>query len=140
MRELSSFFLAQLDFEKQTKDGQCQRAALCVAAGVAAEQWPDSDYRAERCHACGRLVALCIPPHLDQPAQLALRFDGLKEGGARFDYPDALTPYEWTLIEALQIARRKGQADAVEGKAKEMQEAQRVTQFEADLRKMRGTG
>jgi hypothetical protein len=43
---------------------------------------------------------------------LAIRLDSLKEGGARFDYPNALSPYEWALIEALQMARRKdGAAD-----------------------------
>lgn len=137
---MSGLFTAQLDFEKKTKDGQCSRSEACLNAGLIVEAWENSEWTAERCKACSRLISLVIPSHLMIPAQVALRFDSLKEGGARFEYPNALDPYEWTLIEALQDARRKGQMDAVEQNAKEIETRQRESQFEADIRKMRGTG
>ena len=45
------------------------------------------------------------PPHLAEAISQVLRLDRLREGGARFQFPDALTPLEWAAIDALQCSR-----------------------------------
>lgn len=130
---MSGFFSAQLDFEKQTKEGQCRQTGDCLDADTLLYPWEDSGYFAEQCLApnCGRWRSLELPAHLAEAAHLAIRLDNLKEGGARFSYPETLTPYEWTVIEALQITRRKANSDNREDQAKQIQEQQRIAEFEA---------
>ena len=139
--ELSGFFSAQLVFEKKTKDGQCPRSGSCLEAETQFEAWEQSDLLAERCLAphCGRWRNLAAPVHLASAAHLAIHLDNLKEGGARFAYPDALTPQEWAVIEALQMTRHKDAADTREEQAEQVKAKQEETQAMAWLTKARGT-
>jgi hypothetical protein len=50
------------------------------------------------------------PEHLRYAIHRAAELDALKSSGATFPYPDALTPFEWTCLSALQTARTKSEA------------------------------
>lgn len=75
-----------------------------------------------------------MPAHLGYPASVATRLENLKEGGARFDYPTALTPFEWATIEALQHARRIEQIE----QDKELEQEMEVRRREAELKRVTG--
>lgn len=51
------------------------------------------------------------PPHLTLAIVTANELDGLKEAGAVFPYPDALSAFEWTCIEALNAGRALSKAN-----------------------------
>lgn len=50
-----------------------------------------------------------VPEHLSALVSDILRLDVLKEAGATFSYPDALSPLQWVGLEALTNARRRHQ-------------------------------
>jgi hypothetical protein len=55
---------------------------------------------------CQRTRRVHLPGHLAEGAAVAAWLSRLKEGGAAFDYPAALTPLEWSCLDALQRAIR----------------------------------
>jgi hypothetical protein len=81
------------------------------------------------------------PGHLFAVIVEALRLDRLRETGATFSYPDALTPVQWAALDALTIARRRDQQEDFESKRQDQQERerrQRAAQMATDLgRQMR---
>ena len=126
------YFTAQLDLQRQTAGGECSRSDECLESGAVFETWRDN-HTLERCPACNRPRSIVMPPHLSDAAGVAVRFDCLKEGGARFAYPESLTPFEWAAIESLQRARqsdqRKDQKQQSEGAERQIQieELERAT-------------
>jgi len=90
---------------------------------------------------CGRCKLLETkpgqePPQLTQAIVRANELDALRSAGATFAYPDALTPFEWACIAALQAGRNLSEANAHrERQAKAEEEARR-----ADLEQKRRRG
>jgi hypothetical protein len=66
-----------------------------------------------------------LPGHLSALIIDALRLDRLRETGATFSYPDALTPVQWAALDALTIARRRDQQEDFESKRQDQQERER---------------
>lgn len=51
------------------------------------------------------------PPELAQWTGIALRLERLKEAGAVYSYPDALSVGEWASLDALKIARDESEEE-----------------------------
>ncbi len=122
---MSGFFSAQLALHRETKGDECSRSGDCEDATVEIQIWQGA-HQIERCQWCNKARGVVMPAHLGNPASVAVRLDNLKEGGARFDYPNALTPFEWTVIEALQSARRSDLAEEGKSAKKESELQQRA--------------
>lgn len=57
-----------------------------------------------------------LPAHLSGHILDVLRLDRLRNGGARFAYPEGLTPVEWAAMDSLQAARLEDQARSDESR------------------------
>lgn len=104
---MCAHFASQLAFQRKVKNETCHRSDQCLGGRTPQETWADGgrNYLIERCGVCGRPRGVITPPHLREIASIAVRFDSLKEGGAQYQYPDALLPHEWAAIEAIQRAK-----------------------------------
>jgi len=90
---------------------------------------------------CGRCKLLETkpgqePPQLTQAIVRANELDALRSAGATFAYPDALTPFEWACIAALQDGRNLSEANGV----RERQAKAEAEQKRAELDKARRRG
>jgi hypothetical protein len=97
--ELTEFFSAQLEMIRDRRKNKGARVLLFDGDGNRI----DEDQAAEP------------PPHLVVHVVEAMRLDRLKDGGATFPYPDSLSVIDWTMLDALQTARRKDNAQDDEG-------------------------
>jgi hypothetical protein len=59
------------------------------------------------------------PEHLTQAIITANEMDTIKSGGGVFQYPEALTPFEWACLKALQRGRSESEAHSRKEKAGE---------------------
>ena len=57
------------------------------------------------------------PQDLAHWSSVALRLERLKEAGAVYAYPDALTPGEWAALDALKLGRLEADDEAAKEKA-----------------------
>ncbi len=131
---MGGFFSAQLELLRVTKNAGCKRSDDCLESGVKMGELPVGGYPVEVCSKCQRNRSIAMPPHLGYPASVATRLENLKEGGARFDYPNALTPFEWSAIEGLQRARRIEQIES----DKEMEKEADLQRRKAELKHIAG--
>ena len=73
------------------------------------------------------LEAGTLPAHLSGHILDVLRLDRLRNGGARFSYPEGLTPVEWAAMDSLQAARMEDQSKSDESRQqKANQDAERA--------------
>lgn len=107
----------------------------CMESGVTSEEFRfgSGARQVERCNRCKRLRAISLSPEIAQAAIVGARLHRLSEGGATFSYPDSLSPYEWTAIDALQRAHGLGE----EQKAKEQYEQAELARRQATVRQFR---
>ncbi len=95
----------QAEAEGELKGERCPGEEMCQQAGPLA-RFPDQPIE----RVCGGCYLRTtkpgyIPRDLAPWIEMALELDALKEGGAVFQYPDALSPWEWATLRALQLGR-----------------------------------
>jgi hypothetical protein len=132
---LSGYFTAQLDLQRASEDGGCKRSEKegeCFDAGIELEQGRYDNLEVEICNFCQRPRMVRQPGWLGEAVSIATRLDRLKEAGATFAYPATLSVFEWTALDALQMAR---QADS-EADRKERQEKAETARRQAELEQM----
>lgn len=78
-----------------------------------------------------------LPAHLASYILEALRLDRLRNGGARFAYPEGLMPVEWAAMDALQAARMEDQAKADETRQQKVSEDSERSRLDALRRRGR---
>lgn len=85
------------------------------------------------CAACPLLITKQSnhPPELSHWTGVALRLERLKEAGAVYAYPDALTVGEWAALDALKIARAESEAESAKERAHQQTEAAAMARLEA---------
>jgi len=71
------------------------------------------------------------PADLSHWVSIALRLERLKEGGAVYAYPDALTPGEWAAMDALKMARAEDDDHANRDRAEKQSAAAETARIEA---------
>lgn len=71
------------------------------------------------------------PADLSHWVAIALRLERLKEGGAVYAYPDALTPSEWAAVDALKIARAEEEEAASKDRQNQQSDAAAIARMEA---------
>jgi hypothetical protein len=71
------------------------------------------------------------PGHLSALIVETLRLDELKEGGATFAYPDALSALQWLSIQALVTARRKDQENDYQMRRKDQAQNAETARLQA---------
>lgn len=71
------------------------------------------------------------PQDLAHWSSVALRLERLKEAGAVYAYPDALTPAEWAALDALKLGRLEADDEAAKEKASQQAEQATVTRLQA---------
>lgn len=71
------------------------------------------------------------PPELSYWTATALRLERLKEAGAVYAYPEALTAGEWAALDALKIARAEADDESAKERATQQAEAATVARLEA---------
>lgn len=71
------------------------------------------------CAACPLLPTKASeqPPDLARWLATATRLERLKEAGAVYAYPDALTPGEWAALDGVKLGRLDAEEDAAKEKA-----------------------
>jgi hypothetical protein len=74
-----------------------------------------------------------VPGHLSPLISDVLRLDLLREAGATFPYPDALTPLQWAGLGALTSARRKDQEKEFEARRKDDGQSSETARLQARL-------
>lgn len=50
-----------------------------------------------------------VPEHLRRPIQMALELAEIERGGAKFNYPDALSVLEWNILRGLIRGRDRAE-------------------------------
>lgn len=71
------------------------------------------------------------PPELSYWTSTALRLERLKEAGAVYAYPNALTPGEWAALDALKIARAEAEDESAKERAAQQSEQAAMARLEA---------
>lgn len=71
------------------------------------------------------------PPEMSYWTSTALRLERLKEAGAVYAYPDALTVGEWAALDALKIARAEAEDESAKERAAQQSEQAAIARLEA---------
>lgn len=135
---MTEYFTGQLEIQRSLKGEQCPGEVPCEEDGFIfrhRQREPEKAI-ADICGDCHLRLTKpgSQPPHLAEAISQVLRLDRLREGGAQYQFPNALTPLEWAAIDALQMARIEDgrQADM------ERQRDAEIAAKEAELDRKRG--
>lgn len=96
---MTEYFSAQLDRQRTEREASGRRVIVFDDQGNPMEPEAQS-----------------LPAHLSAYILDVMRLDRLRNGGARFAYPEGLLPVEWAAMDALQAARMEDQAKADESR------------------------
>lgn len=106
----------------QTKGESCPGAAECRdTRGMPLNRYLENQTEDEICRGCRLLLTKpeAIPDELAGFIYTALGLSELERGGAKFDYPEALSPLEWESLRGLTRGRERAENMRQERERKE---------------------
>jgi hypothetical protein len=137
--ELAAQVTRQLNAARELDFETCPGEVTCFETGRIFEvrrQEPDMPI-AQICEGCRLLPTKPgqEPAHLTAALHTASELDALKSAGAVFQYPDALTAYEWTCLTVIQVGRAVSESHSYKEREREAETQSETERLERLRRK-----
>src|SRR5262249_6636754 len=129
---LEAYFYKQLETRRLNSGRGCPGEEVCALTGPLRDKSRPIEAICAGCPLKATKPG-AQPGHLSAPIIETLRLDDLKQAGATFAYPDALSPLGWAGLRALQGARAKDQEKDWQQRRKSQDEHSEQARLEARL-------